>query len=88
LSCGSGNYRGQGTRPGARLDAVNTVLARGGDRVCCDAPEFRRAWVVCSDQPYVQGIDDAAPLHPTAAGGLAIALTLQQQLRDAGIRPR
>lgn len=73
----------------ARLDAVNTVLAQGAAATGFSVmrPNFA-GHGVCSDQPYVQGIDDAAPFHPTTAGGLAIALTLQQQLRDAGIRPR
>ena len=38
---------------------------------------------LCSSQPYVQGLHDAAPLHPTAAGELAIALTDQQALTKA-----
>lgn len=72
----------------ARLDAVNTVLAEGAAATGFSTvrPNFA-GHGLCSSQPYVQGVDDAAPLHPTTAGGLAIALTLQQRLRDAGIRP-
>jgi hypothetical protein len=35
---------------------------------------------LCTSQPYVQGLRDNAPLHPTAAGELAIALADQQAL--------
>lgn len=72
----------------ARLDALNTVLAGGATATGFSVmrPNFA-GHGLCSSQPYVQGIDDAAPLHPTTAGALAIALTLQQQLRDAGLRP-
>jgi len=35
---------------------------------------------LCTAQPYVQGLHDNAPLHPTSAGELAIALADQQAL--------
>jgi lysophospholipase L1-like esterase len=35
---------------------------------------------VCSSYPYVQGLSDPAPFHPTAAGQLAIALADQYAL--------
>ena len=35
---------------------------------------------LCTADPYVQGPDDPAPLHPTATGELAIALADQQAL--------
>jgi len=35
---------------------------------------------VCSPYPYVQGLSDPAPFHPTAAGQLAIALADQYAL--------
>ncbi|HJY04176.1 MAG TPA: hypothetical protein VJ351_25510, partial [Streptosporangiaceae bacterium] len=35
---------------------------------------------LCTADPYVQGPGDPAPLHPTAAGELAIALADQQAL--------
>ena len=38
---------------------------------------------LCSADPYVQGPGDPAPLHPTAAGELAIALADQQALPKA-----
>jgi len=35
---------------------------------------------LCTADPYVQGPQDRAPLHPTATGELAIALADQQEL--------
>jgi hypothetical protein len=35
---------------------------------------------LCTADPYVQGPDDRAPLHPTVTGELAIALADQQVL--------
>jgi hypothetical protein len=32
---------------------------------------------MCTPQPYVQGLDAAAPFHPTVLGQLAIALADQ-----------
>lgn len=55
------------------LDALNTVLSKGAK-----ASGFRSATPdfsghqLCSAQPYVQGLDDPAPFHPTASGELAI----------------
>ncbi len=73
----------------ARLHALNTVLAEGAaaSRLSVMRPNFS-GHGLCSSQPYVQGINGKAPFHPTTAGALAIALTLQEQLRDAGISPR
>ena len=43
---------------------------------------------LCTADPYVQGPDDPAPLHPTATGELAIALADQQVLpRLEGLAP-
>lgn len=66
------------------LAALNHVLDRAAA-----AAGFRTASPdytghgVCSDQPYVQGLDDPAPFHPTPGGQLAIALAVEQALRDA-----
>ncbi len=70
-----------------RLDALNAVLAEGARTAgfLVARPNFT-GHGVCSRQPYVKGADAPAPLHPTAAGGLAIALADQQALRDAGLR--
>jgi lysophospholipase L1-like esterase len=68
-----------------RLDALNTVLADGAATASFTVaqPNFT-GHGLCSDQPYVQGLDAKAPFHPTAAGALAIALADQQALRTAG----
>ena len=68
-----------------RLDALNTVLADGAATASFTVaqPNFT-GHGVCSDQPYVQGLDARAPFHPTAAGALAIALADQQALLTAG----
>ncbi len=65
----------------SRLAALNTVLRQGAETAGFTPvrPDFREH-ALCSAQPYVQGPADRAPLHPTAAGGLAIALTDQQAL--------
>lgn len=66
------------------LAALNHVLERAAR-----AAGFRTASPdytghgVCSDQPYVQGLDDPAPFHPTPGGQLAIALAVEQALRQA-----
>jgi lysophospholipase L1-like esterase len=63
----------------ARLDQLNTVLAQGaglfGFGVA--APRFT-GHELCTADPWVQGPSDAAPLHPNAAGELAIALADEQ----------
>jgi hypothetical protein len=68
----------------SRLANLNTVLTRGAQTFGFIAvhPSFA-GHELCSGQPYVQGPHDAAPLHPTAAGELAIALTDQQALTKA-----
>jgi lysophospholipase L1-like esterase len=59
----------------ARLGQLNTVLAQGaglfGFGVA--APRFA-GHELCTADPWVQGPSDPAPLHPNAAGELAIAL--------------
>ena len=37
---------------------------------------------LCTDQSYVQGPDDAAPLHPNARGQLVIALADERALLE------
>ncbi|HEV3234617.1 MAG TPA: GDSL-type esterase/lipase family protein [Candidatus Dormibacteraeota bacterium] len=65
----------------ARLATFNLVLAKGASTFGFIAvkPDFR-GHELCTKQPYVQGLPDPAPLHPTAAGELAIALADQQAL--------
>ncbi|MDK1342354.1 SGNH/GDSL hydrolase family protein [Streptomyces sp. 378] len=65
----------------SRLAALNTVLRQGAEAAGFTTvkPDFE-GHRLCSAQPYVQGPADRAPLHPTAAGALALALSNQQAL--------
>ena len=65
----------------ARLNQLNTVLAHGAQTFGfgITSPEFT-GHELCAADPWVQGPDDPAPLHPNAAGELAIALADQQAL--------
>jgi hypothetical protein len=65
----------------SRLTTFNTVLADGAASFGFDAvaPSFA-GHELCTSQSFVQGLDDAAPLHPTAAGEIAIALADEQAL--------
>ncbi|WP_370079912.1 GDSL-type esterase/lipase family protein [Streptacidiphilus sp. MAP12-16] len=75
----------------SRLADLNTVLNQGAAtfRFATAVPHFD-GHQLCSDQPFVQGTADQAPLHPTAAGELAIALADQQalaQMQSAATTP-
>jgi lysophospholipase L1-like esterase len=65
----------------ARLTTLNTVLADGAQTFgfVTVRPSFA-GHELCSSQPYVQGLKDPAPFHPTSAGELTIALADQQAL--------
>jgi lysophospholipase L1-like esterase len=67
-----------------RLGALNVVLANGahtfGYRTV--QPDFA-GHELCTDQPYVQGLEDSAPLHPNARGQLVIALADERALLGA-----
>ena len=65
----------------ARLSQLNAVLAQGAQTFGFGVtdPPFT-GHELCTADPYVQGPGDPAPLHPTAAGELAIALADQQVL--------
>ncbi len=68
----------------SRLGQLNAVLAQGAQVFgfgVADPPFAGHQ--LCSASPYVQGPGDPAPLHPTAAGELAIALADQQALPAA-----
>ncbi len=66
---------------GDRLDAVNTVLREGARTFGFTAVrQHFTGHELCSVEPFVQGLDAQAPLHPTASGELAIALADQQAL--------
>jgi lysophospholipase L1-like esterase len=62
-----------------RLGQLNKVLAQGAGAFGFGvaAPRFT-GHELCTPNPYVQGPDDQAPMHPNAAGELAIALADQQ----------
>lgn len=69
----------------SRLDELNSVLRQGAQTFDFTAvPQHFDGHRLCSDQPFVQGPDANAPLHPNAAGELAIALADQQALSRTG----
>jgi lysophospholipase L1-like esterase len=65
----------------SRLGQLDTVLARGAGLYGFGVadPQFT-GHELCTSDPYVQGPGDPAPLHPNAAGELAIALADEQAL--------
>jgi GDSL-like Lipase/Acylhydrolase family len=69
----------------SRLATLNDVLAAGAAqfRFSSPQPDFA-GHELCTPQPYVQGLDAAAPFHPTALGQLAIALADQAALHQPG----
>lgn len=66
----------------SKLAALNEVLKSGAQ-----AASFKTATPnfaghgLCSQTPFVQGVNSAAPFHPTPAGELAIALADEHALR-------
>jgi hypothetical protein len=62
----------------SRLNTLNQVLAQGAAqfRFSSPQPDFT-GHQMCTPQPYVQGLNAAAPFHPTVLGELAIALADQ-----------
>lgn len=69
------------------LDKMNTVLEEGA--AAASFPTARPSFAghgLCSPDPFVQSMKGNAPLHPTTAGGLAIALADQAALLEAGLR--
>jgi lysophospholipase L1-like esterase len=67
----------------SRLDTLNTVLAKGATDFgfASVQPDFT-GHQLCTSQPYVQGLQEPAPFHPTTLGQFAIALTDQAALTD------
>jgi lysophospholipase L1-like esterase len=67
-----------------RLHALNGILRAGAEASSFLAvePDFT-GHEACSAAPYVQGLHDVAPFHPTVAGELAIALADDHALRAA-----
>jgi lysophospholipase L1-like esterase len=70
------------------LNALNSVLSDGAKAasVLPVQPDFT-GHALCDPGPYVQGVKGRAPLHPTAAGQLAIALADEQALQQAETTP-
>ncbi len=68
----------------SRLVTLNAVLAKGAAEFGFTSvkPDFA-GHQLCTAQPYVQGLGDLAPFHPTADGQLAIALADQAALSPA-----
>ncbi|MFF0521820.1 GDSL-type esterase/lipase family protein [Actinomadura nitritigenes] len=71
-----------------RLADMNALLDKGarafGFR---SVPQHFSGHGLCSQGPFVQGTGAEAPLHPTAAGELAIALADQQALNAPAPQP-
>lgn len=68
----------------SRLAALNAVLAKGAAQFGFSSPQPEFAGhELCTAQPYVQGLNSAAPFHPTGMGQLAIALADQAALQTA-----
>jgi lysophospholipase L1-like esterase len=66
----------------SRLATLNTVLADGAAQFGFSSPQPDfSGHQLCTPQPYVQGLNAAAPFHPTVLGQLAIALADQAALR-------
>ncbi|HVT69587.1 MAG TPA: GDSL-type esterase/lipase family protein [Trebonia sp.] len=72
----------------ARLGQLNKVLQQGANLFGFGTavPRFT-GHELCTADPWVQGPTDAAPLHPNAAGELAIALADQQALPELSPSP-
>jgi GDSL-like Lipase/Acylhydrolase family len=70
------------------LAALNQVLAKGAAQFgyLSPQPSFT-GHQLCSPLPYVQGLGDPAPFHPTALGELDIALTDQVALASHAASP-
>ena len=67
-----------------RLGALNAVLADGAKTFgyLSVTPDFT-GHGLCTEQPYVQGLGDAAPFHPNGTGQLVIALADERALLGA-----
>jgi lysophospholipase L1-like esterase len=67
-----------------RLNDLNAVLAEGAKTFGYLAvqPDFS-GHGLCTERPYVQGLDDPAPFHPNATGELVIALADERALLGA-----
>jgi len=70
----------------SRLAQLNTVIGQGARafRFGVAQPKFT-GHELCTDEPYVQGPSDIAPLHPNVQGQLAIALADEQAIASQGL---
>ncbi|MDP9185162.1 MAG: GDSL-type esterase/lipase family protein [Actinomycetota bacterium] len=68
-----------------RLQTLNDVLANGARTFgyLTVQPDFA-GHELCTDQSYVQGAADPAPLHPNARGQLAIAIADERVILEGG----
>jgi lysophospholipase L1-like esterase len=67
----------------SRLATLNNVLAKGAAQFSFSSPQPDfSGHQLCTPQPYVQGLDAAAPFHPTVLGQLEIALADQAALHQ------
>ncbi len=67
----------------SRLATLNQVLAKGATQFGFSSPQPDfSGHQLCTPQPYVQGLDAAAPFHPTVLGQLEIALADQAVLHQ------
>lgn len=72
----------------SRLRQLNAVLAQGATAFGYGVADPRfTGHELCTPDPYIQGASDPAPLHPNAAGQLAIALADEQALPDLSPSP-
>lgn len=63
------------------LAALNQTLAKGAEQFGFQSPQPSFAGhTLCSPLPYVQGLGDPAPFHPTGEGQFAIALADEMAL--------
>ena len=67
---------------------LKEVLAKGAKASAAITvqPDFT-GHALCDPDPFVQGLSDPAPFHPTAAGELAIAMADQAALRRHAAAP-
>ncbi len=73
----------------SRLNTLNAVLAKGAADFgfASTQPDFA-GHQMCTQQPFVQGLQGSAPFHPTTLGEFAIALADQAALTDQAPLPQ
>jgi hypothetical protein len=75
----------------SRLDQLNAVIKQGATAFQFQVAQPRfTGHELCSSDPYVQGPNDPAPMHPNTEGQLAIALADEQAIAPlhlSGLNP-